>query len=461
MQKGEVERERLNCGPRRGVLNLTLTVSAHGADFCYTLPLTHRTMSLASSSLAKKETAFASWGDAIRLIHGVLVPPYVENDLGTLLVFKPPRSLVELRDEEGIASSRINSFQRPIQQWASSNLSELQDGDTEEIARVWTNLSYAHHKIVKSTAQESKESSERQGIDDLLDCAFPPGNDTEHDVIFEAGLRLSRSAVFDKNTRTFMAPNADPATLVRPNAVADAIVTIRRKQFAAHIIGTLTNQSVADILVESQWASSYVNSPEVTSTIVFPAEYKRYSPTSSRHQLMMDLTTAQCQRKAIGLADAILYGATVDQGQFCIYASWWKMYKLKLLKEGRIAIVADERPTATPSNRGRTGNEPEAHEAGGSVQDKNMDEVPSLCEDEDENEDFTRQELNVWSEARDCYEHEAAVARAQLGGKPSSFDVIKVLFPEVEQPLSTVSPSMKGCTPLNPRLVFIFKILGL
>ncbi|KAF8592606.1 hypothetical protein K439DRAFT_24366 [Ramaria rubella] len=138
-------------------------------------------MSLAPSSLAKKETAFASWGDAIRLIHGVLVPPHAENDLGTLLVFKPPRSLLELRDEEGIASSRINSFQRPIQQWASSNLSELQDGDTEEI--VWTNLSYAHHKIVKSTAQGSKELSQRQGIDDLLDCAFLPGNDTEHDVI--------------------------------------------------------------------------------------------------------------------------------------------------------------------------------------------------------------------------------------------------------------------------------------
>ncbi|KAF8574365.1 hypothetical protein K439DRAFT_856564 [Ramaria rubella] len=98
----------------------------------------------------------------------------------------------------------------------------------------------------------------------------------------------------------------------------------------------------------------------------------------------------------------------------------------------------------TPSNRGHTGNEPEGREAGGSVQDENMDEVPSLCEDEDENEDFTRQELDAWSEARDCYEHEAAVARAQLGGKPSSFDVIKVLFPEVEQPLSTVSPSMKA-----------------
>ncbi|KAF8574366.1 hypothetical protein K439DRAFT_856553 [Ramaria rubella] len=110
-------------------------------------------MSLAPSSLAKKERAFASWGGAIGLIHGGFVPPHIKNDLGTLLVFKPPRSLLELRDEEGIASSRINSFQRPIQQWASSNLSELQDGDTEEIARVWTNLSYAHHKIVKSTAK--------------------------------------------------------------------------------------------------------------------------------------------------------------------------------------------------------------------------------------------------------------------------------------------------------------------
>ncbi|KAF8592607.1 hypothetical protein K439DRAFT_1610381 [Ramaria rubella] len=206
-----------------------------------------------------------------------------------------------------------------------------------------------------------------------------------------------------------MAPNADPATLVRPNAVADAIVTIQRKRFAAHIIGTLTNQSVVDILVESQWASGYVNSPEVASIIAFPAEYRRYSSTSSRHQLMMDLTTAQCQRKAIGLADAILYGATVDQGQFCIYVSWWKtttggtltlkdpidllrcFFFLRRLRHRCVGDMTREfanhdpsyaahslatfkwrmkdRPQ-TPFNWGRTGSEREAHEAGGSVQDE-------------------------------------------------------------------------------------------
>ncbi|KAF8591401.1 hypothetical protein K439DRAFT_1626819 [Ramaria rubella] len=80
----------------------------------------------------------------------------------------------------------------------------------------------------------------------------------------------------------------------------------------------------------------------------------------------------------------------------------------------------------TPSKRSCTGgddSEPQAHEPRGSSQQDHKDEVGI--------EDFTRQELEEWSETREGYQHEAAIARAQLGGKPNSFDVIKALLPEV------------------------------
>ncbi|KAF8591214.1 hypothetical protein K439DRAFT_1067761 [Ramaria rubella] len=101
-----------------------------------------------------------------------MVPSHIKEDLSTLLVFTPPHSLLELRDEEGFASSCIHSFQRPIQQW--DNVLELQSADTEEILCIWANLSYA---LAKSPAKGSKEFSQRQGINELLDCAFLPGGD--------------------------------------------------------------------------------------------------------------------------------------------------------------------------------------------------------------------------------------------------------------------------------------------
>ncbi|KAF8587479.1 hypothetical protein K439DRAFT_816803 [Ramaria rubella] len=144
-------------------------------------------------------------------------------------------------------------------------------------------------------------------------------------VIFEAGLHLSRTAMFDQESRTFMEPVVDPKTFVHPNAIAEAIVTIHRREFAQALTDAVNPycQSGFGVVEESQWTSSVTETPEVTSIITFAVEYKSHLEIFAKRQLIMDLTTAQCQHKAIGLPDAILYGVTVCQSQLRIYASWW------------------------------------------------------------------------------------------------------------------------------------------
>ncbi|KAF8584841.1 hypothetical protein K439DRAFT_1106264 [Ramaria rubella] len=260
-----------------------------------------------------------------------------------------------------------------------------------------------------------------------------------------------------------MAPSRDPATIVRPKAVADAIVIIQRPGFAADAsVAAYHKKMNFDPLSESQWASDIKAGPQVTSIIGFAGEYKSRLSTSTHHQLIMDLTTAQCQRKAIGLPNATLYGVTVHQGEFSIYASWWMpdriafgqsrngrtfnlndpidllrcFFFLRMLRPRIIGNMGDEfanlSPSAAvqslatfrwrmedrrkhPSKWLHSGNESEHRKKRRSAQQESMNEVPSLCEDEDEIEDFTRQELDAWSDTRDTYRQEAATLLSELG----------------------------------------------
>ncbi|KAF8574842.1 hypothetical protein K439DRAFT_1547669 [Ramaria rubella] len=180
-------------------------------DVVHQIKVTHctiHTMSLRSyapSELATKATTFGNWTTAVRLRNGASVPPDIKQDLSTLLAFKLPRSLMKLREVEGFASSRINPFLWSILQWGLNNVVEFQDKDTEQIG--------------------SKTFSQRQGIDDLLDCAFLPGSEMPLNVI----IQFQGWAMFDQESRTFMEPVVDPKTFVCPNAIADAIVIIHRQ----------------------------------------------------------------------------------------------------------------------------------------------------------------------------------------------------------------------------------------
>ncbi|KAF8587482.1 hypothetical protein K439DRAFT_1548195 [Ramaria rubella] len=281
----------------------------------------------------------------------------------------------------------------------------------------------------------SKTFSQRQGINDLLDCTFLPGSETPLNVMF------------NQESCTFMEPVVDPKTLVCPNAIADAIVIIHRQEFVQALtdVVDLYCQSGFGVVKESQWTSSVTVTPKATSIITFAVEYKSRSEIFAKRQLIMDLTTAQCQHKAIGLPDAILYGVTVCKSQLRIYASCWMIcldliiqlctggtpdlnipidilrcfFFFHMLQHWFIDHMAGEFATHDPSAavqsletfhwriedrpqtlsmRSRTDDDSESYEPQGSAQQDDMDEVLSLCKDEDGIEDFMQQELEAWLE---------------------------------------------------------------
>jgi hypothetical protein len=59
------------------------------------------------------------------------------------------------------------------------------------------------------------------------------------------------------------------------------------------------------------------------SIIGFPGEFKKDDAGYNKNQLIMVLTTAQWQRRALSLRKSIIMGATGCRGRVQIYSSYW------------------------------------------------------------------------------------------------------------------------------------------
>jgi hypothetical protein len=59
------------------------------------------------------------------------------------------------------------------------------------------------------------------------------------------------------------------------------------------------------------------------SIITFPGEFKKDDAETNKKQLIMALTTAQSQRKALSLESSVIMGATSCRGRVRIYSSYW------------------------------------------------------------------------------------------------------------------------------------------
>src|SRR5580698_8101018 len=60
---------------------------------------------------------------------------------------------------------------------------------------------------------------------------------------------------------------------------------------------------------------------DTNSVIVFPGEFKK--AIGNRNQLVVDFGAAQHQRRALGLKDVVIWGATCAMGEFILYSSEW------------------------------------------------------------------------------------------------------------------------------------------
>jgi hypothetical protein len=69
------------------------------------------------------------------------------------------------------------------------------------------------------------------------------------------------------------------------------------------------------------------------SVILFAVEHKKATGEASANRLAYDLSTALSHRRALGMPDASLYGATCDDGKFTLYEARWSLNELDNTKE--------------------------------------------------------------------------------------------------------------------------------
>jgi hypothetical protein len=102
------------------------------------------------------------------------------------------------------------------------------------------------------------------------------------------------------------------------NAQSDTLIIIPSQKIADKLQllqYTFTQPAVIDHL--------YWSTKDPFSVIAFAGEFKKDNESYNRNQLIMVLTTAQSQRKALSLEKSIIMGATSCRGRVQIYSSYW------------------------------------------------------------------------------------------------------------------------------------------
>jgi hypothetical protein len=84
---------------------------------------------------------------------------------------------------------------------------------------------------------------------------------------------------------------------------------------------SFTDQAILD---HWSWATGGLGLGGNLSIIAFPGEYKKDDAECNLNQLIMVLTTAQRQRKALSLKDDIIMGIVGCRGQVQICSSYWE-----------------------------------------------------------------------------------------------------------------------------------------
>jgi len=200
----------------------------------------------------------------------------------------------DVEDEEGFYSG-FGSIREDEEAFDTHNvLSAL-----ETLSTAWPTM-YTH--INTNPSPENWRAAYRAGVDDIINYIFPTKSDQAKSVRFDARVRLR-------------APHPPPEHF-NPDIVADILITIVPRSIK--LKGGL-NQC------QYSWQASADHDQVSVSLIGFAVQYERYDSQNRRlgRSLAAILSTAQSQRKALGLEDTIIYGANICSGECRIFASWW------------------------------------------------------------------------------------------------------------------------------------------
>jgi hypothetical protein len=59
------------------------------------------------------------------------------------------------------------------------------------------------------------------------------------------------------------------------------------------------------------------------TVILFLGEFRKTEGNRNQNQLVLDFGTAQCQRRCLGLPNAVIWGSTCAGGNLTVYSSMW------------------------------------------------------------------------------------------------------------------------------------------
>jgi hypothetical protein len=204
-----------------------------------------------------------------------------------------------------------------VGEWAST----LRPTNEDEygVLGVLNTLALAYSRVRKTANNRSKEHGQRRGIDDIIEIAFSARADRHCD--FRHVLSFPSSNPFNVGIRTEESYRLAELN-GNPDAESDTLVTIPSKKINDELRDDRLSFNDPDIINNLYWSASGVG--DHFSIIGFAGEFKKDNAAYNKNQLIMVLTTAQSQRKALSLKNSIIMGATGCRGQVQIYSSYWK-----------------------------------------------------------------------------------------------------------------------------------------
>jgi len=170
-----------------------------------------------------------------------------------------------------------------VRKWASTL--RPTEGDEYGILGVLNTLALAYNRVRETSKNQSKENSQRRGINDIIEIAFSERIDRHCDykyvlsflgyIHFNLGIRTEESC-------RPVAPNGNP------DAQSDTLVTIPSKKINDKLQNnrlSFTDPSTIDNLY---WSTSGVG--DLFSIIGFAGEFKKDDSDCNKNQLIMVLT---------------------------------------------------------------------------------------------------------------------------------------------------------------------------
>ncbi|KAF8224543.1 hypothetical protein L208DRAFT_1381041 [Tricholoma matsutake] len=206
---------------------------------------------------------------------------------------------------------RQDEFYQSLRDWGQSNGDSVHTSDVHNMIPVAEHLYGLYYSVREAVDEDQNESAQRRGVDSLIQLAFASRKEGAHKVGVENPVKLFNSVC--------------PSISVGPKAFADTVVMMPIPKAMMDKIHTAIRKGT-DVEVREEIISRLYWQPTVedeNSLMDFCGEFKKRPGFYNRNQLLIDLRTAQSQRRAFGLPDIIVWGAVCAAGRFQVYSSNW------------------------------------------------------------------------------------------------------------------------------------------